>query len=543
MVICGAVLGGIGAPGSAPSDGGDASLDASLDASFETPLDAALASPTAPASPSPTPLPQLVTPAPTAAPQTALSPIPLVPIVSYWSTERSITRAELAALVGGGGLPAAEGPTTHSRTVAVSAADLPALAALLGVQPRGVTATSAAQVKSLVKTSPGVLGIVPADQVSVDVRALAVDGYQLFGAARTRELSSWPLLVDEPGATSAFVTSSEWTIAAGGDVMLDKAVYRQSIVYRQGVDYAWSGGTAAIAGRYCCGWGRKPLVLGRRTGPQGSVGYLFRSADLGIVNLESPEPDRFRYHSSGFTFTGDPALLAGLRDAGIDLAGLANNHLGNGGTKGVLDTIRHLDQLGISHAGAGADQTRARRAAWLAAGRLRIAVLAYCQIYPSSYWAAPGHAGTAAYSLPTILRDIKAAKQAGANLVIVMPHWGVEYTDTVLASQRNDSRRMMAAGADLILGSHSHWVGPFEQIAPGRFAFYSLGDLVFDWTHDERTQEGVVADLTYLGNRLVQIDLHPTLIIAGQPNLLDPGGDGLAVLGAVRRTSEPLLRW
>jgi hypothetical protein len=52
-----------------------------------------------------------------------------------------------------------------------------------------------------------------------------------------------------------------------------------------------------------------------------------------------------------------------------------------------------------------------------------------------------------------------------------------------------DARATIAAGADLILGSHSHWVGPFEQITPGHFVFYSLGDLVFDWTHDERTQE------------------------------------------------------
>jgi poly-gamma-glutamate synthesis protein (capsule biosynthesis protein) len=145
--------------------------------------------------------------------------------------------------------------------------------------------------------------------------------------------------------------------------------------------------------------------------------------------------------------------------------------------------------------------------------------------------------------LSTVLRDIKAAKKAGANIVIVMPHWGIEYTDSVLPVQRSDARRMIAAGADLILGSHSHWVGPFEQITPDHFVFYSLGDLVFDWTHDERTQEGVVADLTYVGSRLVQIDLHPTLIIQGQPNLLDPGGDGSRLLNAIRRTSEPGLRW
>jgi poly-gamma-glutamate synthesis protein (capsule biosynthesis protein) len=145
--------------------------------------------------------------------------------------------------------------------------------------------------------------------------------------------------------------------------------------------------------------------------------------------------------------------------------------------------------------------------------------------------------------LPAVLRDIKAAKKAGADIVIVMPHWGIEYTDSVLPLQRSYAARMVAAGADLILGSHSHWVGPFEQVAPGHFAFDSLGDLVFDWTHDERTQEGVVADLTYVGKTLVQIDLHPTVIIAGQPNLLDPSGDGDRLLNAIRRTSEPSLHW
>jgi poly-gamma-glutamate capsule biosynthesis protein CapA/YwtB (metallophosphatase superfamily) len=102
---------------------------------------------------------------------------------------------------------------------------------------------------------------------------------------------------------------------------------------------------------------------------------------------------------------------------------------------------------------------------------------------------------------------------------------------------------MIAAGADLILGSHSHWVGPFEQIDSEHLAFYSLGDLVFDWTHDERTQEGVVADLTFEGKKLVQVDLHPTFIISGQPNLLDPAGDGKSVLGQVQTSSEPRLGW
>lgn len=495
-----------------------------------------------PASPSdlvvapPTATPEAPSASPTAVPAT----IALVPIVDYWSTLRSITRAQLADLVSGVHAP---GPSAAPTKIVVASADLPALAATLGVTAGGVEALPAADVPARVKSVPGTIGLVRADDVTMDVRALAVDGVALFGAERVRDLAAWPLLVSEAGAKSSFSPQAAWTVAAGGDVMLDKAIYTQSITEGKGVDYAWGGGTAVIDSRSCCGWGNKPLASGHETGDAGAVAALFRDADLGIVNLESPEPDNFTYHSGGFTFTGDPALLAGLRDAGIDVAGLANNHLGNGGTRGVTDTIAHLDRLGIAHPGAGANATAARKAAWLEAGGLKVAVLAYVDVQPTSYWATASQPGSSGYDIGSIVTDIKAARSAGADMVFVMPHWGQEYADTVWDFQRTDARKMIAAGADLILGSHSHWVGPFEQIDGDHLAFYSLGDLVFDWTHDERTQEGVVADLTFVGKRLVQVDLHPTFIIAGRPNLLDPAGDGQAVLGPVQKTSEPRLGW
>ena len=483
-----------------------------------------------------TPLPAT----PSASPAAASGRIPLVPIVEYWSTRRSIARSELASLIGGSH---AAGPSPSNTTIAVSSDDLPALATALGVTPEGVQAISAAEVRALVKARPGTIGIVRADDVTMDVRALAVDGAALFGAERIHDIGGWPLLVSEAGATSSFSADTTWTVASGGDVMLDKAIYAQSVLKGKGADYAWNGGTAVIDSRRCCGWGGKRLAYGHQTGHEGAVAALFRDADLAIVNLESPEPDNFTYHSGGFTFTGDPALLVGLRDAGIDLAGLANNHFGNGGTRGVTDTLRHLDELGIAHAGAGANLTAARKAAWLDAGGLKVAVLAYVDVQPTSYWATSNRPGSSGYDIAAITADIRAARSAGADLVFVMPHWGEEYADSVWAFQRTDARAMIAAGADLILGSHSHWVGPFEQIDSEHLAFYSLGDLVFDWTHDERTQEGVVADLTFEGKKLVQVDLHPTFIISGQPNLLDPAGDGKSVLGPVQTSSEPRLGW
>jgi poly-gamma-glutamate capsule biosynthesis protein CapA/YwtB (metallophosphatase superfamily) len=60
---------------------------------------------------------------------------------------------------------------------------------------------------------------------------------------------------------------------------------------------------------------------------------------------------------------------------------MANNHLGDGGLYAVADEIGYARRrLGIAHAGAGANNPRPASAAWLTAGGIRIAVLAYCWI-------------------------------------------------------------------------------------------------------------------------------------------------------------------
>ena len=107
---------------------------------------------------------------------------------------------------------------------------------------------------------------------------------------------------------------------------------------------------------------------------------------------------------------------------------------------------------------------------------------------------------------------------------------------------------LVAAGADVILGSHSHFTGPIEAIdRPSGgpvFVDYSLGDLLFDLNYSEATQEGVVADLTYVGKRLVQVDLHPTLMVDhSQVNLLVASGGGSVVLNRIRAASAVTLHW
>jgi len=480
------------------------------------------------ASPSPTP-PELVA---------------MVPVVGFWSSERSIGRAELTSIFAAG---AGTGDASSFRLIAVDSAELGGVAAALGAAPATtLEALSAEGVKAAVRGDDGVLGLIPASDVTPDVRALAVDGVALFGAGRIHDLASWPLMVAATSATIPFSPPSIWTLAAGGDVMLDRSAYAASILAGKGVDYPWNGGAAVVDRLACCGFDEASLAVGHQTGSAGAFRSLLTQSDLAIVNLEGPAPADYSYHPDGFTFTMDPAMLAGLRDAGIDAVSLANNHMGNAGAGGVTDTIRNLDSLGIAHAGAGSNSTTARQPAWLAAGGLRIALLAYDAIQPG-YWAVAGRPGTAGLRLSDVTADVKAAKAAGADLVIVMPHWGTEYTDGTSAVQRSEAAAIVASGADLILGSHSHWVGPVQAISRSgepAFVMYSLGDLIFDLNHDVRTQEGVIAGLTFVGTRLAQVDLRPTLILDRcQPNLLDPAGDGSTLLNDVRKASAGLLDW
>ena len=460
--------------------------------------------------------------------------VPLVPVTTFWSAQRGISRRALTVALAGRG--------AHPRHVLVSEADLAPLAAALGVTPGpNVRALSPARIRAALEKEPSALGILRAEDVTPGVRALAIDDVALFGEKRARSMAVWPLLVAERAgaAPTAFDPASLWTLAAGGDVMLDREVHRLAVAQGRGADYPWAGGTATITARICCGAPGHVLVVGRRTGNTGAARALLRDADMTLVNLEGPAPDDHAYHPDGYVFTMDPGLLAGLDRAGIDVVSLANNHIRNAGADGVAQTIRNLDAVAIGHAGAGRDAAAARRPAWLTAAGQRIAVLAYNGVDEGRN-ATRTTAGAAPLALAAIRADIRAARRAGADVVIVMPHWGREYTDAVTAEQRRLAIALVASGADVILGSHSHWAGPLELV-DGRLVVYSLGDLVFDLRHDARTQQGVIAELTFAGTRLAQLDLRPTLMVdRSQPNLLDPAGGGNALLQAIAARSARL---
>jgi len=202
------------------------------------------------------------------------------------------------------------------------------------------------------------------------------------------------------------------------------------------------------------------------------------AGDLAIANLEGPMTKRGRrVVGKRFTFRVPPARAALLTGAGLDVVGLANNHIMDYGPTGLRDTHAALDAAGIRWCGASDNEVAARRPVIVEAGGVRVAFLAYNWTWPSSYQARAHSPGTAAARPSWVAADVAAAR-ALAPVVVVLVHWGEEKSHALRDYQRPLARTVMEAGGSLLIGSHPHVPQGVERVGAG-VAFYSLGDGVF----------------------------------------------------------------
>jgi poly-gamma-glutamate synthesis protein (capsule biosynthesis protein) len=481
--------------------------------------------------------PPTASPSPTPAPVT----VAIVPVTRFRATPTSTSLKEVRAVLAG----------TSGRYDAlelVSAESDAVLEALGLARPadssRLVLARDAARLATDLATSRKRLGFLRADAVGPSVRALAWGGDTLFGVDRVTEPADWPLVATlAPGsAADAFDPSATWTLFAGGDILLDRGVYKTLVVEDKGADFPFDGGTAEITSRYCCssfGW---ELPRTKRTGNAGTVRALIEGADLAIANFENPAPNRVRWHTRGTVFSADPALIEGIAEAGIDYLSLANNHIRDAGGRGIIQTIANITKRGIVVSGAGKDLAAARKPAMLEAGGMTVAVLGYDAI-AGYYHATADKIGSAPLTASIVRADIKSARKAGADLVIVFPHWGTEYRSKPFAAQQRLARMIIDSGADMVIGNHAHWAAAME-VYDGKPIWYALGNFVFDQTWSEPTMEGITLELTFRGADLVQARMRPHIILdRAQPNFLDPADDGKVVMGQVFSSSKGLLPW
>ena len=221
----------------------------------------------------------------------------------------------------------------------------------------------------------------------------------------------------------------------------------------------------------------KVLASGRD--PLAPFAPLLADADYRIANLECPlatggkaAPNKI------YTFRADPHATRVLKHR-FDAVGLANNHSGDYGRAAFLETIAALDDAGIRHFGGGRNLREAHAPLWIEQKGLRIAVLGYDEFLPRAFEAGADYPGIAWSEDSQVIADIRAARAAGADIIIPFMHWGWEYEDGPNHRQRQLAHAMIDAGADAVVGGHPH-VTQGAEVYRGKPIIYSLGNFVFD---------------------------------------------------------------
>lgn len=216
---------------------------------------------------------------------------------------------------------------------------------------------------------------------------------------------------------------------------------------------------------------------------------ILKDADYRIANLECPIAEGgSEFANKIYSFRAKPSTLPVLQGR-FDAVSLANNHSGDYGQSAFLETLHHLDQAGIARFGGGRNLAEAHQPLWINRKGLKIAVLGYNEFKPRSFEAGAEWPGVAWSEDDQVIDDIRAAKSAGADLIIPFMHWGWEKETRPGERQRTLARRMIDEGAALVVGGHPH-VTQGAEVYKGKPIIYSLGNFVFDGFDYDNAKRG-----------------------------------------------------
>lgn len=233
---------------------------------------------------------------------------------------------------------------------------------------------------------------------------------------------------------------------------------------------------------------------------------VLREADLAMATLETLTAGE----SLGYgNYNTPPEILDALRSSGVDLVALATEHALDLGYQGMDITISELTSRGLAYAGVNPDGRSGSRATMMSIGGIQVAVLNYTYGLSEA-----GNQKTkqdsrgvvARIDTDAMIQDVKQARVDGANLVIVLPHWGTKNKQDTADTLQILAYELAKAGADVILGSHSNVVQGTQRLRVTRsdgleydaIVCYSLGSLLTDSRTAENTA-GMIAqiDVTY----------------------------------------------
>lgn len=327
-----------------------------------------------------------------------------------------------------------------------------------------------------VRQDGSAIAIVPASEIDETVRVLTVDDRHPL-----RDPDRYPLTTE-----AAKPVGEVTTITIAGDLMLARRVGR-----RHDDDL---------------------------TAPLRPYAERLAAAEITVGNLESTLSTDGEPTQGGDSFGADPDALEAVERAGFDLISLANNHVGDYGRRAMLETFTEFDDRKIDYFGAGPDLDRARQPAVITDGEISIGFIGTESIgeTPAATGSRPG---TNRLNMPPrtgpldtdaldrITGDIARLKER-VDLVIVIPHWGTQYTHVPEQSQRRAARTFAQAGADLVIGGHPHWVQGWETFGDTTVV-HSLGNFVFDMDFQTKTRDGILVEVVAWDGKVKAVEPVP----------------------------------
>lgn len=265
----------------------------------------------------------------------------------------------------------------------------------------------------------------------------------------------------------------------------------------------------------------------------------FNDADLIVGNHEGPlsqSGQQRLFYPWLSIINSTPEMVEGLEAAGFDILSLANNQSMNYGLEGLMDSIELLENRGINVTGAGEDKMTAEAPTVRTVNGTSVAVIGIeatrwdwgdtqalsdqpglNQLQISSWYPSP-HVSRRGLQK---LRDTVAAAKDTYDIVLLLPHFGVTGGHELAAHQRAIAHAAVEAGADAVIGAHSHTLQAVE-VYESTPIFYSLGNFLFDksghWGVNWMQSETAIVELTLTDEGLEAAKLHPALYDTGSRN-------------------------
>lgn len=304
---------------------------------------------------------------------------------------------------------------------------------------------------------------------------------------------------EESNATSS--ATPGFTLVATGDVLIHPALTDQATRDGDGKrDY-------------------RPILAGVKS----TIG----AADLAICHLETPLAAADGPFKGFPEFNAPPEIASALADIGYDDCSTASNHTLDMGEAGVPRTLDALDAAKIKHVGSARTEQEAKTPLVFKVRGVKVGHVSYTfgfngkQLPPDKPWLSN------TLDADAVLAAAKAARVAGAEVVVASLHWGTEYVHEPTAGQRRIAQKLLGnPNIDLIIGHHAHVVQPFEKIN-GKWVAYGLGNHIAKHFEPKGvTEEGAIARFHFArkgsGWAVDVAEYVPTLIDLGPPiRLLD----------------------